>query len=393
MLLRAERSRARRGAHDDAARRAHVRARLPAAAARRPRRRLPASTSCSARSTTSSTTGDPDAQARVAAVEAWCARRRRRPTREVARARRPRRAPPAAARRAARLLRRACATTSPASRSLTEDELDALLLPRGRHRRRRHGGAPRHRRPEPARPAAAALGMAMQRTNILRDIDEDLANGRVYLARETLERFGGRLDPGRRARRCCATRSRAPTRSTSSGCAGIPTAAHGRRAIAAAAAMYREILRQIEREGYGATPGPRRRPGPAQAADRGTQPRRGRAVPGDADRRGRSRALARGARALAGASSPTRACRAARQHRRTRGIVALMLATSVAEAGEARGPAARLGAARRSRAAVGFAAELVGVAHRAAVRPLRLLGASSARASAACRCWPRPPGR
>jgi 15-cis-phytoene synthase len=33
-----------------------------------------------------------------------------------------------------------------------------------------------------ALPAAAALGMAMQRTNILRDIDEDLAAGRVYVA-------------------------------------------------------------------------------------------------------------------------------------------------------------------------------------------------------------------
>ena len=32
---------------------------------------------------------------------------------------------------------------------------------------------------ERARPAAAALGMAMQRTNILRDIDEDVENGRV----------------------------------------------------------------------------------------------------------------------------------------------------------------------------------------------------------------------
>jgi 15-cis-phytoene synthase len=30
---------------------------------------------------------------------------------------------------------------------------------------------------------------------------------------------------------------------------------HGGRAVAAAGAMYREILRQIEREGYGARPG------------------------------------------------------------------------------------------------------------------------------------------
>ena len=38
--------------------------------------------------------------------------------------------------------------------------------------------------------AARALGLAMQRTNVLRDVDEDLANGRVYLAAETLARFG-----------------------------------------------------------------------------------------------------------------------------------------------------------------------------------------------------------
>ena len=64
-----------------------------------------------------------------------------------------------------------------------------------------------------ARPAAAALGMAMQRTNILRDIDEDAANGRVYFARETIARFGGA--GARAARSCCsATRSAAPTRST-----------------------------------------------------------------------------------------------------------------------------------------------------------------------------------
>ena len=45
-------------------------------------------------------------------------------------------------------------------------------------------------RTDRARPAAAALGMAMQRTNILRDIDEDAANGRVYIAREAIERCG-----------------------------------------------------------------------------------------------------------------------------------------------------------------------------------------------------------
>jgi 15-cis-phytoene synthase len=101
---------------------------------------------------------------------------------------------------------------------------------------------------------AAALGKAMQRTNILRDIDEDSANGRVYLARETLERFGGRLDPGAREALLRDQIARADAL-YEVGLAGIPMLRHGRFAVAAAARMYREILRQIEREGYGAQPG------------------------------------------------------------------------------------------------------------------------------------------
>src|ERR1700689_3544873 len=34
------------------------------------------------------------------------------------------------------------------------------------------------------------LGTAMQWTNILRDIDEDLANGRIYIPQSTIKRFG-----------------------------------------------------------------------------------------------------------------------------------------------------------------------------------------------------------
>ena len=105
-----------------------------------------------------------------------------------------------------------------------------------------------------AEPAAAALGMAMQRTNILRDIDEDRGRGRVYLAAETLERFGGSVAPGRREpllRDQIALADALYER----GMEGIPLLASGRRAIAAAAVMYREILRQIEREGYGANAG------------------------------------------------------------------------------------------------------------------------------------------
>jgi 15-cis-phytoene synthase len=100
-----------------------------------------------------------------------------------------------------------------------------------------------------ARPSAAALGKAMQRTNILRDIDEDLANGRIYLAQETVSRFGS-FAPGARADLVRDQIARADAL-YDEGIAGIDLLLSGRRAIRAAAHMYREILRQIEREGYG----------------------------------------------------------------------------------------------------------------------------------------------
>ncbi|GEL17343.1 presqualene diphosphate synthase HpnD [Pseudonocardia asaccharolytica] len=40
---------------------------------------------------------------------------------------------------------------------------------------------------------ADALGIALQQTNILRDIREDLLNGRIYLPREDLDRFSAEL--------------------------------------------------------------------------------------------------------------------------------------------------------------------------------------------------------
>lgn len=101
---------------------------------------------------------------------------------------------------------------------------------------------------------AAALGVAMQRTNILRDIDEDLAAGRCYMPQETLARFGGDLRPGHRAALMRDGIARADAR-FDDGLAGVRLLRSGRLAIRSAAVMYREILRQIEREGYGAASG------------------------------------------------------------------------------------------------------------------------------------------
>jgi len=53
------------------------------------------------------------------------------------------------------------------------------------------------RDPGAAEPLADVLGIALQQTNILRDIREDLGNGRVYLPAEDLERFGCALRPDR----------------------------------------------------------------------------------------------------------------------------------------------------------------------------------------------------
>jgi 15-cis-phytoene synthase len=49
--------------------------------------------------------------------------------------------------------------------------------------------------PQAAEPVADALGIALQLTNILRDISEDLGNGRVYLPGEDLAEFGCTLLP------------------------------------------------------------------------------------------------------------------------------------------------------------------------------------------------------
>jgi phytoene synthase len=107
--------------------------------------------------------------------------------------------------------------------------------------------------------AARALGAAMQRTNILRDIDEDLANGRVYLPATALRRVG--LDPaaasgptslrdGDRRALYMAEIARADAE-YEVGVVGIRHLLNGGRSIRVAGHLYREILRQIERDGYG----------------------------------------------------------------------------------------------------------------------------------------------
>ena len=99
--------------------------------------------------------------------------------------------------------------------------------------------------------AARALGIAMQRTNILRDLDEDLRSGRLYLATRTLESLG--IEDVADGDRSVLLRVGVALaeRWYDIGIRGTDDLVCGRPAIRAAALMYREILRQIGRDGWG----------------------------------------------------------------------------------------------------------------------------------------------
>jgi phytoene synthase len=104
-----------------------------------------------------------------------------------------------------------------------------------------------------AKEGMAALGRAMQVTNILRDIDEDLAARRMYIAQSAIERFGFPA-PGAREELLRDHIARADAL-YEQGLPAIGLLARGREAMALSAALYREILREIERAGFGREPG------------------------------------------------------------------------------------------------------------------------------------------
>jgi 15-cis-phytoene synthase len=99
----------------------------------------------------------------------------------------------------------------------------------------------------------ATLGRAMQRTNILRDIDEDATHHRRYIAQSTIERFGAPL-PGARADLLRDQIARADALYEQAKDA-TSMLASGQRGMTLCTSLYREILRQIERAGYGQAPG------------------------------------------------------------------------------------------------------------------------------------------
>lgn len=103
---------------------------------------------------------------------------------------------------------------------------------------------------------AILLGQAMQLTNILRDVGEDLARDRVYLPAELLEGFGvelahlqsGRITPEyRRLMAYLEERARALYREGLKGLGGLRV---GKAAIALAALQYQAILDKLRLSGY-----------------------------------------------------------------------------------------------------------------------------------------------
>ncbi|MDQ4044212.1 MAG: phytoene/squalene synthase family protein [Chloroflexota bacterium] len=108
-----------------------------------------------------------------------------------------------------------------------------------------------------ALPHAVDLGIAMQLTNILRDVAEDAALGRVYLPDEDLARFGVSresllaMDPDgdfRGLMRFEIERARGLYRSAQT---GIPALSwSGQITTIAGSYLYREILHRIEERGY-----------------------------------------------------------------------------------------------------------------------------------------------
>jgi len=97
---------------------------------------------------------------------------------------------------------------------------------------------------------ARSLGLAFQLTNFLRDVDEDLGRGRVYLPQEDLERFGvdpaeRRVTPAWRAlMRFEIARNRALYREADLGLAHLPPASQ--RCVRTARVLYSRILERIE---------------------------------------------------------------------------------------------------------------------------------------------------
>ena len=111
--------------------------------------------------------------------------------------------------------------------------------------------------PPPAAHLADRLGLALQLTNILRDIREDLSGGRIYLPTEDLESYGAQLvlqadgtvaDPDFRVGRLIRFEAARAERWYADGLQLLQLLDHRSAACAGAmAGIYRRLLRRIAR--------------------------------------------------------------------------------------------------------------------------------------------------
>lgn len=108
-----------------------------------------------------------------------------------------------------------------------------------------------------APPQALALGIALQLTNILRDVGEDARRGRIYLPREDLVRFGvteeqilsGVLDDNYvRLMQFQIARARDYFDKSEDGI--VKLAASARMPVRASLDLYRKILERLEQNGF-----------------------------------------------------------------------------------------------------------------------------------------------
>ena len=109
-----------------------------------------------------------------------------------------------------------------------------------------------------SREYAFNLGLALQITNIIRDVKADLKQGRVYLPQEDLARFGvteqalaAGVDDRARSASCWRTNASARGSSIAAAAQAMPHA-ESRKLVAAEimGGIYFEILQRIERRGY-----------------------------------------------------------------------------------------------------------------------------------------------
>jgi phytoene synthase len=121
------------------------------------------------------------------------------------------------------------------------------------------------RTPEQAVPAADALGVALQLTNILRDIREDQAMGRVYLPLHDLRRFGcdeHLVEPPSALVQVVAYEAEVARQWFAAGLVLLPLLdRQGRSCVGALAGIYWRLLCRIERGPAGVLSGRLRVPG------------------------------------------------------------------------------------------------------------------------------------